>query len=320
VRPIISKTHVNEWVPHGYVVVHSSSPGTGLSQGCPTIGRDNESLAPKAVIDWLNGRAPGYTTPDGNEAVNAFWSTGKVGMTGTSHPGTLALAAATTGVDGLEVIIPIAPNTSPYHYYRSNGLVRHPFGFLGEDIDYLYDYVHSGNPERRDYCDCNVRDQEMANGLDRITGDYNEFWAARDYLKNLAPLKAAVLMSHAFNDWNVVPEHSNRIYQALKANGVTTHVYYHQGGHGGGPPTKMMNRWFARYLYGVENGVEEGPRAWIVREGDKRSEPTSYEDYPNPSASAVTFHLVAGNPERGELTVTPQAKSGTRDTGRQLLV
>lgn len=151
----------------------------------------------------------------------------------------------------------------------------------------------------------------MANGFDRITGDYNEFWAARDYLKDLAPLKAAVLMSHAFNDWNVVPEHSNRIYQALKATGVPTHVYYHQGGHGGGPPTKMMNRWFARYLYGVENGVEEGPRAWIVREGDKRSEPTSYEDYPNPSASAVTFHLVAGNPERGELTVTPQANQGT---------
>jgi len=107
-------------------------------------------------------------------------------------------------------------------------------------------------------------------------------------------------MSHAFNDWNVVPEHSNRIYQALKATGVPTHVYYHQGGHGGGPPTKMMNRWFARYLYGVENGVEEGPRAWIVREGDKRSEPTSYEDYPNPSASAVTFHLVAGNPRNEE--------------------
>ena len=150
-RPVISRDQVNAWVPHGYAVVHSSSPGTGLSQGCPTIGDDNESLAPKAVIDWLNGRAPGYTSPDGNEPVVAYWATGKVGMTGTSHPGTLALAAATTGVDGLEVIIPVAPNTSIYHYYRSNGLVRHPFGYLGEDIDYLYDYVHSSNYGRRDY-------------------------------------------------------------------------------------------------------------------------------------------------------------------------
>jgi len=310
-RPVISKALVNEWVPHGYAVVHSSSPGTGLSQGCPTIGADNESLAPKAVIDWLNGRARGFTSPDGNEPVVAHWCTGKVGMTGTSHPGTLALAAATTGVDGLEVIIPVAPNTSPYHYYRSNGLVRHPLGFLGEDIDYMYDYVNSGDPQRRAYCDCNIRDREMANGLDRVTGDYNEFWAQRDYLRDLGPLKAAVLMAHAFNDWNVVPEHSNRIYQALKAKGVPAQVYYHQGGHGGPPPAAMMNRWFAHYLHGVENGVEIGPRAWIVREDAKRDEPTPYEDYPNPAAASVTLHLVAGAPERGQLTAATPPRQGT---------
>ncbi len=114
-------------------MVHSSSPGTGLSQGCPTIGGDNESLAPKAVIDWLNGRAKGFTSLDGDEEVKAYWCTGKVGMTGTSYNGTLCLAAATTGVDGLEAIIPVAPNTSYYHYYRSYGLVRHPGGYMGED-------------------------------------------------------------------------------------------------------------------------------------------------------------------------------------------
>lgn len=310
IRPIISKSLVGEWVAHGYAVVHSSSPGTGRSQGCPTIGADNESLAPKAVIDWLNSRAPGYTSPHGDEPVVAYWCTGKVGMTGTSHPGTLALAAATTGVDGLEVIIPVAPNTSPYHYYRSNGLVRHPLGFLGEDIDYMYDYVNSGPPDRRDYCDCTIRDGEMARGLDRVTGDYNEFWAKRDYLRDLGPLKAAVLMAHAFNDWNVVPEHSNRIYQALRAKGVYTEVYYHQGGHGGQPPKEMMNRWFAHYLHGVDNGVEGGPRAWIVREGAKRSEPTPYEDYPNPAAAPVKLRLVAGAPERGRLVAGTPPEQG----------
>lgn len=232
-------------------------------------------------------------------------------MTGTSHPGTLALAAATRGVDGLEVIIPIAPNTSPYHYYRSNGLIRHPFGYLGEDIDYLYDFVHSGNLERCDYCDRTVRDKEMAEGLDRVTGDYNAFWAKRDYLHDLAPLKAAVLMAHAFNDWNVVPEHSNRIYQALRAKGVPAKVYYHQGGHGGQPPTEMMNRWFAHYLHGVKNGVENGPRAWIVRENAEKTKPTPYEDYPNPAASPVVFHLVAGAPERGRLVTARLPKQGT---------
>ncbi|MEX2600973.1 MAG: CocE/NonD family hydrolase [Balneolaceae bacterium] len=127
-RPVISDRHIRTWVPRGFIVVHSSSPGTGLSQGAPTVGGENESLAPKAVIDWLNGRAPGYTTPYGTEEVEAFWTNGTVGMTGTSYNGTLPLAAATTGVDGLKAIIPVAPNTSYYHYYRSHALVRSPGG------------------------------------------------------------------------------------------------------------------------------------------------------------------------------------------------
>ncbi len=286
-RPVISRSHLNEWIPRGYAVVHSCSPGTGLSQGCPTVGGKNESLAPKAVVDWLCGRAKGYTSLDGDDEVTADWCTGKVGMTGTSYNGTLPLAAATTGVDGLEAIIPIAPNTSYYHYYRSHGLVRHPGGYMGEDIDVLYDFIHSGDPKNRDHCDCEVRDKEMANNMDRITGDYNEFWAGRDYLNQLDKLKAPVLMAHAFNDWNVMPEHSVRIYQALKEKGVPVQCYFHQGGHGGPPPMKQMNRWFTRYLHGVENDVENDPKAWVVREKSKRTEPTPYGDYPHPQAKAV---------------------------------
>ena len=152
-RPLVSNSLVNTWVPRGFAVVHSDAPGTGLSEGCVTVGGPPEALAPKAVIDWLNGRAKGFTTIDGTEEVTATsWSTGKVGMTGTSYNGTIPVAAATTGVKGLEAIIPIAPNTSYYHYYRSHGLVRHPGGWLGEDIDFLYDFVNSGNPARRDAC------------------------------------------------------------------------------------------------------------------------------------------------------------------------
>ncbi|MBS3776910.1 MAG: prolyl oligopeptidase family serine peptidase, partial [Bacteroidales bacterium] len=300
-RPVISNGHVETWVPRGFVVVHSSSPGTGLSEGCPTVGGDNESLAPKAVIDWLNGRAKGYTTPDGDETVEAYWSTGKVGMTGTSYNGTIPLAAATTGVEGLEAIIPIAPNTSYYHYYRSNGLVRHPGGYLGEDIDYLYDWIHSGNPERREWCNCHIRDEEMQENQDRVTGDYNAFWAGRDYLNDLEPLKAAVFMSHGFNDWNVVPIHSYRIYKALKEKDVPVKLYYHQQGHGGAPPLKQMNRWFTRYLHGVENNVEEDPEVWIVREDDKRDNPTPYEAYPHVDSRPVNLYLTAGAPQTGGL-------------------
>ena len=301
-RPIISNSQIRTWVPRGYIVVHSSSPGTGLSDGSPTVGGDNESLAPKAVIDWLCGRAKGFTSRTGNETIKAFWSTGKVGMTGTSYNGTIPLAAATTGVKGLEAIIPIAPNTSYYHYYRSNGLVRSPGGYLGEDIDVLYDFIHSGKEENRAHNNKKIRDTEMANNLDRITGDYNDFWAGRDYLNDMKPMKAALLMSHGFNDWNVMPEHSYRIYKRAKEMGIPSQIFYHQNGHGGPPPMKMMNRWFTRYLHGIKNSVENDAKAWIVRENDRRTQPTSYKDYPNPAAKPVTLHLQKGGLKAGQLS------------------
>lgn len=309
-RPIISNSHIRKWVPRGYIVVHSSSPGTGLSQGAPTVGGTNESLAPKAVIDWLCGRAKGYKELDSNETVEAYWSTGKVGMTGTSYNGTLPIAAATTGVDGLEAIIPIAPVTSFYKYYRSNGLVRSPGGYLGEDVDVLYDFIHSGDESKRAYNNKTIRDGIMKKGLDRITGDYNNFWAERDYFRSIKNMKAALLMSHGFNDWNVMTEHSYLFYKAAKDLGIPSQIYYHQRGHGGPPPITIMNRWFTRYLHGVKNNVENDAKAWIVRENDKASAPTPYADYPNPNAKLVTFHLSTGSAEIGSLTTNDTAKQG----------
>lgn len=309
-RPIISNSHIKKWIPRGYIVVHSSSPGTGLSQGAPTVGGQNESLAPKAVIDWLCGRVSGYTTPYGSEIIVAYWSTGKVGMTGTSYNGTLPLAAATTGVEGLEAIIPIAPNTSYYHYYRSNGLVRSPGGYLGEDIDVLYDFIHSGDESKRAFNNKTIRDTEMKNGMDRITGDYNDFWAGRDYLNQMKPMKAALLMAHGFNDWNVMPEHSYRISKRAKEMGIPTQIYYHQNGHGGPPPMKMMNRWFTRYLHGIENGVENDAKAWIVRENDSKQYPTAYTDYPNPEATPVVLYINAGTSSYGRLSLENSSSKG----------
>jgi X-Pro dipeptidyl-peptidase len=307
-RPIISNSLIREWIKRGFIIVHSSSPGTGLSQGSPTVGGINESLAPKAVIEWLSGKDNGYTSIDGNEKVKAYWSTGNVGMTGTSYNGTLPLAAATTGVAGLKAIIPIAPNTSYYHYYRSNGLVRNPGGYLGEDVDVLYDFIHSGAEDKRAYSDSVVRDGEMAKGMDRVTGDYNSFWEGRDYLNAMKPMKAALLMSHGFNDWNVMPEHSYRIYKAAEAKGLPAQLFYHQAGHGGPPPMKMMNRWFTRYLFEIQNGVEKDAKAWIVREKDAMTNPTPYADFPNPAAAEVKLYLSAGGASHGKLGIAKPDK------------
>jgi X-Pro dipeptidyl-peptidase len=268
-RSRISNSLVNEWVPRGFAVVHSEAPGTGRSQGCPTVGDVPERMPMKFVVDWLNGRAKGYASPTGREEVKATsWSTGKVGMIGTSYEGTLPLAAATTGVRGLEVVVPVSPNTSYYHYYRSNGLVRSPGGYLGEDVDVLYDFIASGATENRARCDSLYKNGIFAGaaGQDRATGDYNAFWASRDLLPHVRNIKAAVLLAHGLNDYNVVPEHSVRVYNEMVARGLPVSMYLHQGGHGGNPPAEMLNRWFSHYLYGVDNGVEKDAPVWIVQD------------------------------------------------------
>ncbi|HVT11269.1 MAG TPA: Xaa-Pro dipeptidyl-peptidase [Fimbriimonadaceae bacterium] len=309
-RTMISRDFVAEWVPRGFAVVHSEAPGTGLSQGCPTVGGIPERFAPKAVIDWLNGRAKGYTTETGNVEIKASWCTGKVGMTGTSYNGTIPIAAATTGVKGLEAIIPVSPNTSYYHYYRSNGLVRSPGGYLGEDVDALFDFIDSGDPATRSTSIKLYRDGEFKKYQDRKTGDYNAFWAERDLLPFAKNIKCAVLMAHGFNDWNVVPEHAVRISEAIKGH-VPLIQYFHQGGHGGEPPFWLMNKWFTRFLYGVQNGVENGPKAYIVREGaGRRGEPTPYADYPNPEAKPVDLYPSADGEKVGLLVEKEAGKQG----------
>ena len=322
-----------EWVSRGFAVVHSEATGTGLSQGCPTVGDTPERTAMKFVVDWLNGRAKGFTTPTGNEEVSATsWSTGKVGMIGTSYEGTLPLAAATTGVKGLEVVIPVSPNTSYYHYYRSNGLVRSPGGYLGEDVDVLYDFIASGDPALRATCDAIWKNGIFAGpkGQDRATGDMNDFWYERDLLPFVKNIKAAVLLAHGLNDYNVVPEHSVRIYDEMKARGLPVSLYLHQGGHGGNPPFNMVNSWFSHYLYGVDNGVEKDPPVWIVQDfasqapgavaapaaqrggGRGRAEPipTPFASFPVPGSVPVVMHPTAGGASVAPLSLSA-ASGGT---------
>lgn len=316
-RTRISAALVGTWVPRGFAVVHSEATGTGRSQGCPTVGDYPERAPMKFVIDWLNGRATGYSAPVGGAVVSATsWSTGKVGMIGTSYEGTLPIAAAVTGVEGLEVIVPVSPNTSYYHYYRANGLVRSPGGYLGEDVDVLYDFVASGDTATRPMCDRLWKNGVFAQGQDRRTGDYNDFWAARDLLPLVKNIRAAVLLGHGLNDWNVMPSHSVRIYEELKRQGKPVALFMHPFGHGGNPPADLVNRWFSHYLYGMDNGVPGHPSFQVVETIPARPAPgqpftppapRSYASFPVPGSQPVRLHPVAGGTAIGALSTTASA-------------
>ena len=86
-------------------------------------------------------------------------------------------------------------------------------------------------------------------------------------MKDVAKLKAATLIAHGNNDFNVMTKNAAQLYDALKAQGVPHLFYFHQGGHGGAPPDLPASTcWFTKYLWGQDNGVENLPKSWVVRE------------------------------------------------------
>jgi len=293
------------FLSRGFAMVFAESLGSGESTGCPTSGGRNETIGAKSVVDWLNGRAPARDAS--GAPATAGWATGKVGMMGVSYNGTLPNAVATTGVKGLEAIVPIAAISSWYDYYRADGAVVAPGTFQGEDTDVLAEYVLTrANPEVcRPVIDSLVAEQ------DRLTGDYSPFWAERDYLPDARGVRAATLAVHGLNDWNVKTKHVAQWYEALKANGVPHKIWLHQFGHRSplglrrDEWLRTLNRWFTRYLYGVQNGVESEPRATIQREdlswGDE-------PEWPAPAARDVALHPRAGGSSAGGLTL--QAAGG----------
>ncbi|MGH3508538.1 MAG: Xaa-Pro dipeptidyl-peptidase, partial [Nocardioidaceae bacterium] len=297
---VISSRYVSTWVPRGFAVVHAESLGSGESDGCPTSGGANETAGAKAVVDWLNGRA---TAVDASGVeVSASWTTGQVGMLGTSYNGTLPNAVASTGVEGLEAIVPISAISSWYDYYRSEGMVRAPGGFQGEDTDVLAEYVYT----RDDRQICRPVIDSLTEDQDRLTGDYSSFWAERDYMRDVDNVHAATLVAHGLRDWNVMTRHAAQWYEALKANGVPHKIYWHQGGHGGPPPDDVLNRWFTHYLYDVDNGVDEEPRALIRREDGTL---TPYAEWPVPGSQRVSVGLEPlGDGPTGGLTLEPQRR------------
>ena len=106
--------------------------GTKDSEGFTLTGSREEVMAFKAVIDWLNGRCRAFTNKTDNIEIKATWCTGKVAMSAKSYLGTLCIGVATTGVEGLETIIPEAAISNWYAYYRYAG-----YGMAGRRSGYF---------------------------------------------------------------------------------------------------------------------------------------------------------------------------------------
>ena len=228
------------FLPRGFANLYVSGVGTRDSQGLMTNGDYQQIEAYKNVIDWLNGRCRAFTDHTRKRQIKADWSNGKVATTGISYLGTMSNGLATTGVDGLEVIIAEAGISSWYNYYRENGLVTSPGGYPGEDFDSLAELTYSRNLQAGEYIRSNGAHQadleKVKEKLDRKTGDYNQFWHDRNYLLNAHKVQAEVVFTHGSQDWNVKPLHVYQMFHALPSH-INKHLFFHHGAH------VYMNNW-----------------------------------------------------------------------------
>nr|WP_051716121.1 Xaa-Pro dipeptidyl-peptidase [Streptomyces bikiniensis] len=256
----------NYFVPRGYAFVAVDLAGTNRSDGCDDVGGRSDVRSAKAVVDWLNGRARGYTTRTGTAPARATgWSTGNVGMIGKSWDGTVANGVAATGVEGLKTIVPIGAISSWYDYFHSQGAPLYD-----ANPSWLSDYVNS--PDARVRCGA-VQDRITA--ATPYSGDWTAAWGERDHVKDAHKVRASVFAVHGQQDLNVRAGQFGKWWDALAAHGVERKVWLSQTGHVDpfdfrrADWVRTLHRWFDHYLLGYDNGVDREPVADIERAPDR---------------------------------------------------
>lgn len=249
----------NYFVPRGYAVIWADMAGTNRSTGCSDVGAKLEIAGTKAVVDWLNGRARGFHA-DGT-AATADWTNGETGMIGGSWNGTIANSVASTGVEGLKTIVPIAAISSWYDYTRSHGVP-----FYDEYMGFLHDYVSNDKSPR-----CVALTDEIEADSDTPTGSYSNWWDPRNYNLNAKKVKASVYVVHGLNDENVKTKQFGQWWNQLAADGVPRKIFLHQGVHMDPFSFRQfwvdrLQPWFDYWLQGLDNGVMATPMATVERE------------------------------------------------------
>lgn len=257
---------LNEYLlARGFANVYAGTIGTRGSDGLRVTGAPEETIAAKEIIEWLHGDRIAYTDRSRTHQTTAFWCNGNIGMTGRSYLGTLQIAIATTGVTGLKTVVSEAAISSWYDYYREHGLVVAPEACQGEDLDMLAETCQSNLWDSGNYLKIKPKFDQMQQNLlkksDRETGQYSDFWEARNYRHHLANIKCSWISVHGLNDWNVKPKNVYKLWQKISSLPIAHKLFLHQGPHYNMNNllsidfTDMMNLWFCHELLAVDNNA-----------------------------------------------------------------
>jgi X-Pro dipeptidyl-peptidase len=260
----------SHWSPLGYARAYADVIGTGNSGGCYDYGGNREKRTGHDLVEWI---------------ARQQWTTGKVGMLGGSYDGTTQYATSVTHPHGLATIVPEAAISRWYDYAYAGGIrytdTDEDFGNEGPgaagdegvDTPLGFDFGFAippptdvQDPRWQQRVASSVRpcDELTHTGAAyNLTPDYDGFWMDRDYVHLLPSVHIPVLVASNWGDWNVKQKNAWDAFHALR-HSVCRKLYMgtRWAGHGT-PPGKAysdtVDRWFAHWLRGVDNGIQRMP-------------------------------------------------------------
>lgn len=292
---------LNEYLlARGFASVFAGGIGTRDSDGLRITGAPEETESAKAVIEWLTGDRVAYTDRSRKRQTKAFWCNGQIGMTGRSYLGTLQIAVATTGVKGLKTVVSEAAISSWYDYYREHGLVVAPEACQGEDLDLLAETCQSNLWNAGQMLKIKPKydamQKTLLNGSDRTTGQYSDFWNARNYRNHASGIRCSWISVHGLNDWNVKPKNVYKIWQKVKHLPIKHHLFLHQGPHYNMNNlvsidfTDLMNLWFVHELQGIENNADKQWATVMIQDNLQADTWHEEDDWSDDLGQKVTYY------------------------------
>lgn len=292
---------IDHFVPRGYAVALVSARGTGLSEGCFTIGGPTELKDEDAVATFLG---------------TAAWSNRNVTATGKSYDGTMAQGLLTMSNPHVRTIVPVSPISELYKYTYFDAVPYTNFNFntyyVAQTSLFQGEDTRGATPTR--FCD-EAFEVQASQYQSFATGDHTPYWQARNY-SGLLPerVEASVFYIHGLHDWNVKPDHMTPWLDELRARDVPVKMWLGDWEHE--YPTRpdfnaTLLRWFDHYLKGIDTGILTEPLVQVQsRDGVWRNE----AEWPPARAAPLTLYPDEG----GALSPAPGSGSG-RYADRPLL-
>ena len=292
------------FVPRGYAVALMDLRGTRNTSGCQTYGDRDEVFDAVDVIDWI---------------AEQDWSNGKVGLTGGSYDGTIAIGAAVEQPisgkhkNAVGAVIPIRAIDRWYDYHFLNGVASSGHAAtpaLFTTVLAAGDNPNSGTPHgakalvQRKGCIATFGQLTNVGYAPAYQDADAPFWAERDFAKDAAGTRTAFFLIHGLYDFNVKTNNVGQMWAALPKK-APKKMWLLNGDHvdpdapspesvqAGGhflPFTfqsayrTATHRWWAQFLKGLPAGALDTPAAEV--QGDDGRWAGS-RTWPAPGADAV---------------------------------